>query len=118
MIFPPIGMVEGQDAGYYNLSLEDSTIRNSTDGGYDLARARNTRLPKKTFRTGFTEMNQSDFELFTDFWNIHTGAVIFTWLNPVDAVTRSVRFEDAPRISYVGVGAFAKYNVEVTLKEV
>jgi len=118
--FPPIdaGFTEGQDSAYYNISLEDNTIRNATDGGYELTRARNTRKPRKTFSTGFTEMNQSDFEIFTDFWNYYTGAKIFYWVNPVDFVTRSVRFSDMPKISYVGVGGFAKYNIEVTLKEV
>lgn len=118
--FPPFaeGFVEKEDARFYGIEFEDKTRRSDSDGGYEFTRPKFTRNGRRTFKTGFTEMSASDFDIFQDFWDAYGGYKSFAWTNPADGRTHTVRFAEPPTVVYSGVGAVATYNVEVALKQV
>jgi phage-related protein len=119
-VFPPtdVGFTEKEDAQYYEVEVDDNTMRSSSDGGYEFSRPRFTRKPRKTFTTGFTELSQSDYALLMDFWDAYQGAVSFTWVDPTDNVAHTVRMTKPPVVTYRGIGPRRMWNVEVTMKQV
>jgi phage-related protein len=118
--FPPfdVGFVEKEDSRFFSVVFEDNTIRADTEGGYETSRPRFTRRTRKTFTTGFTEMSQDDYAIIEEFWEEFGGSKAFAWVNQTNGITYSTRFTKAPTISYVGVGSYRAYNVEMELKEV
>ena len=117
--FPPheVGFVEKEDARFYGIETEDTTIRSGQEGGYEIARPQFTRKPKRTYSTGFTRMSQSDFDIIMAFWDEYQGSKQFNWQNPTTQTVHSVRFTEAPNITYEGVGQLFEYTVEVKIKE-
>ena len=119
-VFPPtdVGFFEGQDARFYGVELEDSTIRSDMEGGYEFARPRFTRKPRKTFKTGFTAASENDCDIVVAFWEEYQGFRQFTWTNPASLTVHTVRMVEPPIITYAGSGALRRYDIEVILKEV
>jgi phage-related protein len=119
-IFPPFGegFTEKEDARFYGIEFEDKTRRSESDGGYEFTRPKFTRNGRRTFKTGFTQMNAADFDIFQNFWDAYGGYKSFSWTNPADGRAHTVRFAEPPTVRYTGIGAVATYDVEVTLKQV
>jgi len=80
--------------------LEDSTIRSKFDGGYVQTRARYTRI-RKTWKISYLNLSNTNKNTLITFLNtINGGADSFTWVNPVDTLSYSVRFVVPPLCSH------------------
>lgn len=119
-VFPPQpeGFTEKEDAQFYGIKYEDDTISSKMEMGIERTRSRFTKPPSRIYTTGFTEISQADFDLLEEFWEEYRKAKIFTWTNPADQKTHSVRFAEVPSVAYSGVGPHRSYTVEVSLKQV
>jgi len=71
---------------------QDPTIRSQSEGGYVTSRARFTRVTRKwTIRYEWmSKANKNTIKAFED--ARHAGAESFTWTNPENATTYTVRF--------------------------
>lgn len=118
MNFPPDGFSEKEDSRFFKTSQEDSTIRSDTEGGYEHARPRFTRTPRKTYNTGFTLITNSQLETLESFWDDHQGYKIFTWTHPTRGTTHNCRFTKPFETKYSGVGLQHRYDVQIEFKEV
>lgn len=119
-LFPPTdaGFTDKEDSAYYSEEIEDNTMRSDKDGGYEYSRPRFTRNGRMTYTTGFTDISQADKDLILEFWTKYTGAKSFTWVNPTNLESNSVRFTKPPKPTYTGAGQTRTYNVEVEIKQV
>ncbi len=114
--FPELS--QGQDSSLYEVSHEDPAIRTEMDGGYVISRPRHTRTPRKTFKTGYTHIDQTDRALIEAFWNtVKGGSVVFDWEDPVSLATLSVRFKEELAFKYVGIGNVHHWDVKMTLEQ-
>ena len=117
--FPPSSIAE--DSRFFDESMEDRTMKAETDGGYSYTRARNRRRPRKMFKTGFTNLSDSNKEALEQCYAQRQGAVSFTYSHPVSGVEHVVRFKDgqSPKWKYRGFGDNPRWDVaDVMLVEV
>lgn len=119
-VFPPtdVGFTEKEASRYYKPMYEDNVKRNDTSGGYEFTRPQFTRKPRKTFKTGFVEVNAADFDIFEKFYEKYQQSRSFTWYNQATGTNHTVRINAIPDVTYVGAGSRPLYNIEVELKEV
>lgn len=123
--FPPNGMTSKEDAAYYDYGVMDNTVRSSKEGG-DVslfARARNKRRARRTFETGFTEVNDIDKGLMEGFYLEKQTSLSFTWVLPHTVNTGSpetvtVRLVGAPMFEYKGIGITSLWSIRLKLEEV
>lgn len=122
--FPPAGMENKEDAGHYGYSVEDNCVRSSKDNEISLfVRARHKRRPRRTFTTGFTDINDAEKNILEAFYLAKHTALHFTWVLPHTVNTGApqtvtVRITSAPVFEYAGVGFTSRWNVKFTLEEV
>ena len=112
-------LVEGQDSAQYEVESEDPTIRTEMEGGYVLSRARHTRIPRKTYKTGFTHIGTADKALLDTFYDVTVkgGSSVFNWTDPVTLNVIIVRFVGKLTFKYVGAGTNKRWNVAITLEQ-
>lgn len=108
-IFPPTGVKE--DSQFFNISRDDVTLETKTDGGYIYSRPRNARPASRIITTGFTELNQTQFQLMDDFIVTYGRFKIFSYKIPTTGESISVRFKSVPKFNYVGMGGTHRYTV-------
>jgi len=113
--FPELS--EGQDSAKYGVEQEDPTIRYEMDGGYQIARRRFTRAPRRTWKFGFSFIPNSDKALIESHFSGNVGAVIFDWTNDQDNNTYQVRYTKAPIYKYVGRGELQRWDVDIEVQE-
>jgi len=118
--FPTVELAGLEDSKHFGVSQADPVKRAEIDGGYAVTRPRYTRLPRKTWTTGFSDLTDAQKDSFTTFWDAHMGGSdSFTYLNPADAVTYTVRFKGQPKIDYVGMAALRRWEIKgITLEQV
>lgn len=108
-----------QDAGKFGFEQEDVGIRSEMEGGYVLTRPRHTRTPRRTWKTGFTDLNNTDKGTFETFFNTHGTHKAFNYTLPVIGTVVNVRFRQAPRYEYKGFGTNLRWNIDdIMLEEV
>lgn len=107
------------DSSKYSVTAEDPAIRAPLEGGYVATRPRFTRIPRKIWRIGYTDVPNSDKGDIEGFCNntVKVGSNIFTWTNPEDGVTYNVRFKGAPTYKYVGAGATRRWDIDFELEQ-
>jgi hypothetical protein len=117
--FPPVTMSAKEDSKYRSDSKADPAMRTETDSGWVLSRPRYTRLPRKTFVTGFTGISQADYTAFGNFYDSKFGgSSVFTWTDPTSGVTYNVRFKGGYQAKYVGMGLTFLWDVtNITLEQ-
>lgn len=77
--------------GYEQTLANDPTIRNDTEGGYTVTRARFTRLRRK-FKIKYSVLSRTDkTSLETLQTNANVGSDTISWYNPDLAATITVR---------------------------
>jgi len=97
-------------------AANDPTLRSPFEAGYVQTRARFTRIPDR-WHIGYTLLPKADKDTLRAFEKtVKVGSDSFTWTNPDDQQTYTVRFL-AP-ISYKPVGTMANWHVEFVLEEV
>lgn len=114
----PANLWKKQDSKYFAVEQEDNAIKGETDGGYVDARPRHTRKPRKTFTTGWTDLNHASYLEAITFYELVGTWKVFTWVDPTTGISYRVRFEKGPKWSYAGFGIAKLWGTSVTLKEV
>lgn len=108
-----------QDSQYFQIELEDKGIKGEADGGYVHVRPRHTRKPRRTFKTGFTELTQDQYQILLDFYDLVGTYTKFAYVNPTTLVVHEVRFNKAFSGKYKGMGGRHLWNVtDIELIEV
>ena len=114
----PADLAAIQDSKYFQVDLEDKAIKGEVEGGYVHARPRHTRRPRRTFKTGFTELSQTQFDALVAFYDLVGTYAKFEYLNPATGEQFTVRFGKPFTGKYAGMGLTRLYNVtEIELKE-
>lgn len=117
---PVMPLQARQDSKYFKVSAEDPSIKTETEGGYVYSRPRHTRIPRKTWITGFTELDDASKVIFEAFWDtVRGGSDSFDWTEPVSQATKLVRFAGMPDYKYVGINGVHLWNITgITIEEV
>lgn len=116
-VWPALSTTPSLD-GWKESIANDPTIRTKSEGGYTQTRPRFTRIPKKwDFRyTGGNALTPSDKAALQTFQSlVKVGSSIFSWTNPIDAITYSVRL--AQPITFTPQGNTLYWSAEVSLEE-
>lgn len=122
--FPTVELTSGgltlEDSKHFTESSADPVKRHEMDGGYTVTRPRYTRLPRKTWTTGFTDLTTAQKDSFLTFWESKKGGSdSFTYENPADGQTYTVRFKGAAKIKYTGMGPLRRWEITgITLEQV
>jgi phage-related protein len=95
--------------------FENSVIRSNFDGGYVQTRARFSRI-RKQWSISYNNLTLANKLLITNFVaTVNGGADSFTWVNPADSQSYSVRFQNPPIST---LSSFARWNVKFVLEQV
>lgn len=118
--FPTVVLAGLEDSAYHSFSQADPAMRREMEGGYTSTRPRYTRLPRKTWTTGFTDLTDAQKDSFIAFWESKKGgSESFLYLNPSDNVEYTVRFKGMPQYEYKGIGPLRRWNIKgITLEQV
>ena len=110
---------KGESPSLWGVGHEDVGMKSETDGGYVFTRPRHTRKPRRTFSTGWMDMNQTDFDAMENFFDIVGAFTAFNYVNYMksDEIV-NVRFAEPPKYSYEGVGATKRYTIKIKIEEV
>lgn len=116
-VFPTLS--QGQDSSLYSVETEDPSLKTPLEGGYVVSRAKHTRTPRKTFKTGFTMLKNTDKATLDAFYSgsARGGSVIFDWTDPASAVVYQVRFLEKLSYRYTGVGTSQRWDVAFSLEQ-
>lgn len=115
-IFPTLA--KGQDSKHYGVELEDPAMRTQMEGGYVVSRAKHTRRPRRTFKTGFTGIGAADYATLQNFWDtVRGGSVIFDWTDPITNVVWQVRFAEKLVFKYAGIGNTRLWDVMASFEQ-
>lgn len=110
--FPTVNLAGLEDSKHFKQEQADPAMRQEVDGGYTITRPRYTRIPRKTWTTGFTDLTDAQKAEFDTFWETQRGGSnSFTYLNPADAVTYTVRFKGVPKVIYTGMGPLRRWDI-------
>jgi len=110
-------MNKEQDSRYYEVTPEDKSLKTQMEGGYVVSRARHTRKPRRSFKTGYTGIGPADRQRLLDFYDTVNGSVIFDWIDPIERAVYQVRFAGAPTFKYVGIGETKLWDVQLELQQ-
>jgi len=118
--FPTVALAGLENSKYFGVAQANPAKMAEVEGGYTVSRSRYTRLPRKTWTTGFSDLTDAQKDSFADFWDAKMGgSASFTYLNPADATTYTVRFMSQPKIKYVGMAALRRWEItDITLEQV
>lgn len=117
-LIAPLEINKSQDSKFYEVSLEDTSMVTKMDGGYVVSRAKHTRKPRRSFKTGFTAiLNQDRVTLTTFYESVKGGSVVFDWIDPIEQVTYQVRFTSPLMFKYVGMGVAQLWDVSFSLEQ-
>jgi hypothetical protein len=115
-VFP---LAAKQDAAEYGFEQEDKGIRSEMEGGYVLSRPRFTGAPRRTWKTGFNNLSDTDKGTFEAFFAIYGTYQEFDYNIPTGGGTVVVRFKQAPKYEYKGFGSNFRWNIkDIYLEEV
>ena len=107
-----------QDSKYYEVELEDPTLRTNMEGGYVVTRPKHTRKPRRTFKSGCTSITSDQRKALEDFYDsVRGGSVIFDWTDPVTGTVFQVRFKEKISFKYTGMGITQLWDVTFTLEQ-
>lgn len=98
---------------------EDATIRSPFEAGYEHTRPRFTRV-RKTWTIRYEYMSTSDKNTLDTFINstVHQGSDSFSWTNPQDSTSYTVRFLSLPKYELVLNTGGGLWNLEFQLRQV
>lgn len=115
----PVNLAAIQDSQHFGIDYEDKGLKGETDGGYVLSRPRHTRPPRKTFKTGFTEITQAQMNELEAFYEQVGTYLKFNYTHPVKKTVHEVRFGKNFSAKYKGIGSTSLWNItDIELKEV
>jgi hypothetical protein len=114
--FPTLSAIPSY-IGWEEQLASDPTIRSKSEGGYTKTRARYTRIPMqwKFQYVGLSDAEKVTLQAFERV-TVKCGADSFTWINPIDNVSRTVRFKEA--IKFIPMWPGPLWEATMTLEEV
>lgn len=97
-IFPGASLSMPPDAKFYDVEVENPAIRTEFEGGYVASRTRHRRSRlRRTFTTGYNNLDDLDRVVLEDFWNlVKGGSVIFSWFDEIAYEARYWRIKNDP----------------------
>jgi phage-related protein len=108
-----------QDSGKFGFEQEDVGMRSEMEGGYVITRPRHTRTPRRTWKTGFSDLSNTDKTTLETFVNNQGTYKAFNYTLPVVGTIVNVRFKTIPKYEYHGFGANLRWDVsDIMLEEV
>lgn len=116
----PAALAEIQDSKYFQIELEDKGIKGEVEGGYTHTRPRHTRKPRRTLKTGFTEITHEQKNLLMAFYDQVGTYTKFDYADPTEDgnVVYQVRFEKPFTLKYQGIGKTKLWTItDIVLKE-
>ena len=119
LVFPLLPSGKSLDAAKFETSAADPGMRQETDGGYVITRARYTRKPRKSWKCALTNITGADKIVMDDFWDTTRGtARAFSWVCPTDMLTYNVRFKASFSMTHRGAGATQFWDCSFELEQV
>jgi phage-related protein len=119
LTYPTLASGKSFDSKKFSETPNDPGMRDDTEGGYAITRARYTRKPRRVYGAGHTSITQQDKDLLDDFWDEVRGtARAFNWTNPATGRVLVVRFKSAPSWTYSGAGATRLYDCSIEMETV
>ena len=96
----------------------DPTVRSQYEGGYVSSRSRFTRIPRRwdVKYEWMTTVNKGTLQTFEEARGV--GSESFTWTNPMDSTSYTVRFLEPVRYTPTLLTNFQYWTVEFILEEV
>lgn len=108
-----------QDAAKFGFEQEDTGVRSEMEGGYVLTRPRHTRTPRRTYKTGFTNLSNADKLTFETFVATYGTYKAFNYTVPIQGTVINVRLREVPRYEYKGFGDNLRWDInDIILEEV
>lgn len=108
-----------QDSAQFGFAQEDKGLRAEMEGGYVLTRPRYSGAPRRTWKTGFTDLSNTDKQTFDAFFAIYGTFQSFNYTVPTGEGVIIVRFKQAPTYEYKGFGTNYRWNItDIYLEEV
>lgn len=115
----PAALAEIQDSQFFGMDLEDKALKGEVEGGYTHTRPRHTRPPRRTIKTGFTEITQQQWQMLLDFYDLVGTYQKFSYTDPTSGKLYEVRFDKPFSGKYKGIGATKLWTVaDIVLKQV
>ncbi|MEO9497579.1 MAG: hypothetical protein ABJG42_24110 [Vibrio splendidus] len=114
-------LTEKPDRAKYSVSSEDPSQKNEMDAGYVSSRPKFLRKPRKTFKFGYTALNDADYKKLQAFWDeVRGGSEMFVYNDFLSGVQFNVRFKGEQFSGkFVGRGITKLWDVSgITLEEV
>lgn len=116
---PVMPYADKQDSAKFGETPEDPTIRAEMEGGYEVTRARHTRVPRRTWTSGLTYMTEVEKAAYVTFVDsVRVGSASFDWANPNTLAVHIVRFTKSPTYKYVGKGTDKRWDIDFEVREV
>jgi hypothetical protein len=86
----------------YTEQIVDGTIRTNMDVGPSQSRPRYTRIRRSSKLTIWVDKYL--YEIFMSFYTVDLalGSLPFTWENPITQKPATLKFSNAPAVSYIG----------------
>jgi len=110
--YPTATLAGLEDSKHFTEDSADPAARFEMEGGYTSTRPRYTRLPRKTWTTGFSDLTDAQKNSHTAFWDTYMGGSnSFIYLNPANATEYTVRFKGKPKITYVGMASLRRWEI-------
>lgn len=109
-----------EDSSKFKQTSVDNAVRETTEGGYSINRARYKQSRKRLFDTGFTNLTESQKVQLENF-ETSVGSTIdpFYWRNPQSKELILVQLREPLVFVYAGSGKTKRWNVhDIKLKEV
>lgn len=117
--FPPYPFNNRQDSEQFGFEQEDTGMRTEMEGGYVLTRPRHLRTPRRTWKTGFTNLSDWEKGVIETFYNTYGTYKSFTYTLPTTTTVVTVRFKQPMKYDYKGFGKNLRWNItDVYLEEV
>lgn len=116
---PSLPLQSKQDSAKYGFEQEDVGIRSEMEGGYVLTRPRHTRTPRRTWKTGWTDLSNAEKLTIEAFVAANGTYKAFDYNLPVEGTLVNVRFKEVPKYEYKGFGTNLRWDItDVMLEEV
>lgn len=110
---------KGESPSLWDIDYEDTGRSSEMDGGYVFTRPKHTRGPRRTFKSGWKDVPQADFDTLMTFYGTvgtYDGFNYTNYMNSDEVV--NVRFKAPPKPKYEGVGTNKRYDIEIIMEEV
>lgn len=115
----PASLAKIQDSQYFSIELEDKGLKGEVEGGYTHTRPRHTRPPRRTFKTGFTEISQEQLQTLLDFYDLVGTYQKFNYTDPTSGKVYELRFDKPFSPKYKGIGKTKLWTItDIVLKQV